>query len=101
MCGSAKKREPCRWYHPCLRAGVFETSSEFACEPVVLWRMRRASGLMSHAVLGPRSRGAVLVWFINGRPIGFRDFGDWTSALRWSDQLQTQNWAVGWRLASE
>jgi hypothetical protein len=41
------------------------------------------------------------MWFINGRPVGYRDFGDWTSALRWSDQMQAQNWAVGWRLAPE
>jgi hypothetical protein len=69
-------------------------------EPVVLWRMRRAGGL-AHAVLGPRADGAVVVWFFNDRPLGYRDFGDWTSALRWSEQLQAQNWAVGWRLASE
>jgi hypothetical protein len=101
MCGSIEKREPCRWYHPCLPAGVTETSNGFTDQPVVLWRMLRASGQMSHAVIGPRSDGAVLVWFINGRPFGYRDFGDWASALRWSDQLQAQNWAVGWRLASE
>ncbi len=71
-------------------------------EPTVMWRMRRADGLLSHAVIGPRSDGAfVFMWFINGRPLGSRDFGEWTSALRWSDQMQAQNWAVGWRLASE
>ena len=81
---------------------VSETSNHIAFdEPVVLWRMRRSGGLMSHAVIGPRSNGAVLVWFINGRAFGYRDFADWTSALRWSEQLQFQNWAVGWRLASE
>jgi hypothetical protein len=52
-------------------------------------------------VIGPRADGATLVWFVNGRPCGYRDFGDWSSALRWSDQLQFQNWAVGWRLASD
>ncbi len=70
-------------------------------EPTVMWRMQRADGLLSHAVIGPRSDGAVVVWFINDRPLGYRDFGDWTSALRWSDQMQAQNWAVGWRLAAE
>jgi hypothetical protein len=70
-------------------------------EPTVMWRMRRADGLSSHAVIGPRPDGAIVVWFINGRPLGYRDFGDWTSALRWSDQLQAQNWAVGWRDESE
>lgn len=67
----------------------------------MLWRMRRVNGLESHAVLGPRSDGAVVVWFVNERPIGYRNFSDWTSALGWSDRLQAQNWAVGWRLASE
>ena len=70
-------------------------------EPTVLWRMRRADGLSCHAVIRPRSDGAVIVWFVNGRPLGYRDFGDWTRALRWSDQMQAQNWAVGWRLESE
>lgn len=70
-------------------------------EPTVLWRMRRANGLVSHAVIDPRSDGAVVTWFINGLPVGYRDFGDWTSALHWSDQMRAQNWAVGWRLASD
>ena len=68
-------------------------------EPVVLWRMQRQGGLLSHSVISPRSDGAVVVWFVNGRALGFRDFADWTSALRWSDQLQAQNWATGWRPA--
>jgi hypothetical protein len=63
--------------------------------------MRRADGLLSHAAIGPHSDGAVVVWFINGRPLGYREFADWTGALRWSDQMQAQNWAVGWRLVSE
>ena len=67
--------------------------------PTVMWRMRRADGLLSHAVIDPHSNGAIVVWFVNGRPLGYRDFGDWGSALRWSDQMQAQNWAVGWRLA--
>jgi hypothetical protein len=70
-------------------------------EPTVMWRMRRADGLSSHAVIGPRSDGVVVIWYINGRPLGYRQFGDWTSALRWSDQMQAQNWAVGWRLSPD
>lgn len=66
-------------------------------EPVVMWRMERAGGLVCHAMIGPHADGAVVVWFLNDRPLGYRDFGDWASALRWSDQLQAQNWAVGWR----
>ena len=70
-------------------------------EPTVMWRMQRADGMASHAVIGPHTDGAVLVWFVNGRPLGYREFGDCVSALRWSDQLQAQNWAVGWRLVPE
>jgi len=70
-------------------------------DPTVMWRMRRRDGLLCHAVIAPRSGGAVVEWFVNGRPLGSRDFGDWTSAIRWSDQMQAQNWAVGWRLASD
>ena len=69
--------------------------------PTVMWRMRRADGLSSHAVIGPRADGAVVMWFLDGRPLGYRVFKDWPSALRWSDQLQAQNWTVGWRLVSE
>ena len=67
-------------------------------EPTVMWRMQRADGQACHVVIGPRPDGAIVVWFINGRPLGYRDFADWSSALRWSDLLQAQNWAAGWRL---
>lgn len=70
-------------------------------EPVVLWRMQRPDGRLSHAMIGPRSNGAVIVWFINDRPVGYRDFDNWTAALGWSDRLQHQNWAAGWRLTSD
>ena len=70
-------------------------------EPTVMWRMQRADGRSSHAVIGTGPRGAVVVWFINNRPLGYRAFDDWTTALRWSDQMQAQNWAVGWRLAPD
>ena len=55
-------------------------------EPTVMWRMQRADGLASHAVIGPGPDGAVVAWFMNGRALGYRDFSDWASALRWSDQ---------------
>jgi hypothetical protein len=63
--------------------------------------MQRADGRLAHAVIGPRPDGTVVVWFIDDRPLGYRDCGDWGSAIRWSDQMQAQNWAVGWRLAAE
>ena len=70
-------------------------------EPTVMWRMRRADGQSSHAVIDPRLDGVAVIWFVNGRALGFRDFDDWTSALLWSDRMQAQNWSAGWRLAPE
>ena len=71
-------------------------------EPTVMWRMRRGDGLQAHAVIGALTGGVtVLVWFINNHPLGFRDFSDVGAALRWSDQLQAQNWAAGWRLVTD
>jgi predicted YcjX-like family ATPase len=52
-------------------------------------------------MIGPRPDGAVVIWFLNDHPMGSRDFSDWSSALRWSEQMQAQNWAVGWRLISD
>ena len=70
-------------------------------EPTVLWRMRRPGGLISHAVIDPRPQRALVVWFVNNRPVGLRDFDDWTAAIRWSEQLKAQNWAAGWRAFPE
>ena len=69
-------------------------------EPTVMWRMRRAD-VLAHAVISVNGSGPVLAWYINGRPLGERTFADWTDAIQWSDQLQAQNWAVGWRLVSD
>ena len=52
-----------------------------------MWRMMRADGQSSHALIDPRPEKAALIWFVNGRPLGFREFDDLDSALRWSDQL--------------
>jgi len=41
------------------------------------------------------------MWFLNDRPLYVRDFNDWESALRWSDQMRDQNSAAGWRLLAE
>jgi hypothetical protein len=41
------------------------------------------------------------MWFLNDRPLYVRDFNDWESALRWSDQMRDQNSAAGWRLLPE
>ena len=70
-------------------------------QPTVMWRMRRDNGMRAHAVIGGRDGGTVVVWFVNDHPCGFRDFGDWGAAIRWSDQLQAQNWAAGWRLVND
>ena len=66
-------------------------------EPTVMWRMRRPNGQSSHAVLGFEGRGGWVIWFLNDRPIGIRDFETWQRAFEWSEQLQLQNWSVGWR----
>ena len=70
-------------------------------EPTVMWRMRRTDGQSAHVIIGPRVNGVAVVWFVNGRPLGLREFDDVTGALRWSDQMQAQNWAAGWRLAPD
>ena len=66
-----------------------------------MWRMRRSDGQSSHAVIDPRTDRVIVIWFVNDRPMGVRDFDDWTGALLWSDQMQAQNWTAGWRLAPE
>lgn len=66
-------------------------------EPTVMWRMRRGARLWAHAVIGPQGAGAWVIWFVNDRPLGVRSFGDWTSAIQWSDQMRRQNWIAGWR----
>ena len=71
------------------------------CEPTVMWRMRREDGRSSHAVIDPRHDAATVVWFINDRPLGRRAFQDWSGAMRWTDQLRTQNWKAGWRPVPE
>ena len=70
-------------------------------EPTVMWRMQRAHGLTTHAVLGLHDNAAWVMWFVNDRPVGVRDFDSWDGAVRWSEQMKVQNWSVGWRLASD
>ena len=70
-------------------------------EPTVMWRMRRADGRSSHAVIDPGKNGATVFWFVNGNKLGVRDFGDLNAALRWCEQMQAQNWAAGWRPVPE
>lgn len=80
---------------------MHETAMPLAySEPTVMWRMQRGDCL-SHAVIDPRADGATVVWFFNDRPIGYRKFDEWAAAMRWSEQLQAQNWAAGWRLVPE
>ncbi len=66
-----------------------------------MWRMWRADGQSSHVVIDPRAGGVAVIWFVNDRPMGFRDFDDWTGALLWSEQMRAQNWTAGWRLEPE
>jgi hypothetical protein len=66
-----------------------------------MWRMNRAGDQSSHAVIDPRSDGATVHWFVNGNRVGARDFDDWSTALRWCEQMEAQNWAAGWRPRSD
>ncbi len=68
-----------------------------------MWRMQRGDGLglVMHAVIAPTARGASVLWFVNGRPLGIREFVEWAEAIAWSDRIRDQNWTVGWRLAPD
>lgn len=76
------------------------THSGYA-EPTVMWRMSRGDGQSSHAIIDPRPDRAAVIWFVNGCPLGVREFDDWNGALRWCEQMQAQNWAAGWRVRAE
>jgi hypothetical protein len=69
-------------------------------EPTVMWRMQRGDRQVAQAVIAPAADGASVVWFVNGRPLGMREFSDWTGAIAWSDRIRHQNWAAGWRLTA-
>ena len=89
------------WYSICLAFPPDRIPMRLVYNlPTVMWRMQREDA-SCHAVISPRSDGALLVWFLNNRPLGHRDFDDWSDALRWSEQLQAQNWAAGWRLLTD
>lgn len=66
-----------------------------------MWRMRRGRHLTSHAVIGFQGAGAWVMWFVNDRPLGIRDFDDCASAIQWSNRLKAQNWSVGWRVLAD
>ena len=66
-----------------------------------MWRMRRGTNLIAHAVIEPASPGGVLVGlFVNGQAMRIREFDTWDEAIAWSDRMRDQNWAAGWRLIS-
>ena len=66
-----------------------------------MWRMRRADGQSSHAIIGPRRNGVAVMWFVNGHPVGLREFDDVSGALRWSEEMRAKNCAAGWRLTTD
>jgi hypothetical protein len=70
-------------------------------EPTIMWRMQRGDRMTAHAVIAPTVAGANVVWFVNGRPVGMRDFDDWTGAITWCERIRHQNWAAGWRLTPD
>jgi hypothetical protein len=65
-------------------------------EPTLMWRMRRGDRQESEAVIDPRGIGPRVVWFVNGHPLGLRDFDDWATAIRWTEQLRSHYEAAGW-----
>ncbi len=72
-----------------------------ADETTVMWRMERPDGRSAHLVIGCGRTGTWVAWFLNGRPIGRRTCDDLGHAITFSNRMQTQNWSVGWRLATE
>src|SRR3954469_25388834 len=82
----------------CLPSGVIVTPMPLPStydEPTVIWRMSRGDNGSTHAVIGPEGAGAWVMWFVNDRPVGVRDFSDWAAALQWCEQMRLQNWTVG------
>ena len=45
--------------------------------------------------------GALAAWFLNGHQQGMRAFSDVGRAIQFSERMQYQNWAVGWRLVDD
>ena len=70
-------------------------------EPTVMWRMQRPDSLVMHAVIAPTKRGASVMWFVNTRLLGMREFTDWGEAIAWSDRIRNQNWTAGWRVTPD
>ncbi len=66
-----------------------------------MWRMERHDGRSAHLVLGLTGHDVWVAWFLDNRAIGMRDFTDLGSAIQFSDSMQSQNWAVGWRLVDD
>jgi hypothetical protein len=66
-----------------------------------MWRMLRGEGQSSHCAIALKAEGATVVWFVNDRPVGFREFVDCGEAIRWSAQIRDQNWSAGWRMLPE
>ena len=66
-----------------------------------MWRMRREHNLAMHVVIAPTRRGASVMWCVNGRLLGMREFANWGEAIAWSDRMRDQNWSAGWRLAPD
>jgi hypothetical protein len=95
------------WRIPAGTIVAFDTGvtrnhlSATAFDPVVMWRMQRADGLSTHLVVSADRRGVSATWFLNDRPFGRRQFADLQGAMRFSESLQAQNWAVGWRLVDD
>src|SRR5690242_6992622 len=88
---AARQRFRAFWLHKSGRLLAFacvvpdsrSTASTYN-EPTVMWRMQREHGLRMHVVIAPTKRGASVMWLVNGRLLGMREFTDWTEAITWS-----------------
>ena len=66
-----------------------------------MWRMQRPDNLVMHAVIALTATGASLMWFVNTRLLGMREFTELADAIVWSDRIRDQNWTAGWRLTPD
>jgi hypothetical protein len=58
------------------------------CEPTVMWRLGRASKETACAVIVPTRRDATLLWWVNSKIAGVRDFPGLSEAVAAAEELR-------------
>ncbi len=56
--------------------------------PTDLWTVSTPDGHQVRATLIPQGRMLILAWFIDDKPEGAEDFGDWDAAMRRAGELR-------------